>query len=226
VGNVHQTFVESTICEWWALPTLQTMTQAISKSLTFDEFVQRYPEDGRYELVNGEIVRILATRQHDDVADFIADMLKDEVKRYALDYKVSDRIVLATVNASGQVQGRNPDVSVVERSLWRANRSAYTALRDPIQLAVEIISTNWEDDYIDKFDEYQRLGIGEYWIVDYLALGSREYLGNPKQPAIFVFVLNDSGVYVRSCFKGDEPVISSTFPHLTLTMNQILAAEG
>jgi Uma2 family endonuclease len=28
---------------------------------------------------------------------------------------------------------------------------------------------NWDNDYIDKLDEYQRLGILEYWIVDYLA---------------------------------------------------------
>ena len=46
--------------------------------------------------------------------------------------------------------------------------------------------------YIDKLDEYQRLGISEYWIVDYLALGSRNYLGNPKVPTVFVYLLDDS----------------------------------
>jgi Uma2 family endonuclease len=51
------------------------MTPTISEprqKLTFEQFLEQYPEDGRYELVDGEIVRFLATRQHDDVADFIA----------------------------------------------------------------------------------------------------------------------------------------------------------
>lgn len=201
------------------------MIQAI-KPLSFDEFIQVYPEDGRYELVNGAIVRIFATRQHEDVADFIADYLKDEVKRQHLNYKVSDRILLATQTQSGVEMGRNPDVSVVNRDQWRANRSAHTALREPIQLPVEVISTNWKDDYDDKFDEYQRLGIAEYWIVDYLALGSHQHLGNPKEPAVFVHVLGEDRKYTRSRFRGDEPIISPTFTGLSLTINLILETEG
>lgn len=45
--------------------------KAATKPLTFEEFLESRPEDGRYELINGEIVRILATRQHENVADFI-----------------------------------------------------------------------------------------------------------------------------------------------------------
>lgn len=57
-------------------------------------------------------------------------------------------------------------------SLWNSNVLAYAALSEPIQLAVEVVSSNWEDDYVDKLDEYQRLGIPEYWVVDYLAIAS------------------------------------------------------
>lgn len=198
------------------------MTTVAKQKLTFDQFLDQYPEDGRYELVDGEIVRILATRQHEDIADFIADTMKDEVKHHNLNYKVSDRIVLATQTKAGKEQGRNPDVSVVNRDVWRSNRMAYSALDQPIQLAVEVVSTNWEDDYIDKLDEYQRLGITEYWIVDYLAIGSRTYLGNPKTPTIFVYLLDDAGVYESTAFKGDDRILSRTFPELTLTMNRIL----
>jgi Uma2 family endonuclease len=200
------------------------MTTVAKQKLTFNQFLEQYPEDGRYELVNGEIVRILATRQHKDIADFIADGMKEEVKLRQLNYKVSDRIVLATQTQEGKEQGRNPDVSVVDLNVWRSNRLAYSALREPIQLAVEVVSTNWEDDYIDKLDEYQRMGITEYWIVDYLAIGSRTYLGNSKTPTVFVYVLNESGVYQVTAFKGDDRILSHTFPELTLTMNQILNA--
>jgi Uma2 family endonuclease len=200
------------------------MSTATKRKLTFEQFLDQYPEDGRYELVDGDMARILATRQHEDVADLIADAMKTENQLHNLNYKISDRIVLATQAANGNEQGRIPDVSVVNRDQWRSDRMAYTALREPIQLAVEVVSTNWEDDYIDKLDEYQRLGIAEYWIVDYLAIGSRTYLGNPKTPTVFVYLLDENQIYQFTAFRGDDRILSRTFPELALTMNQILTA--
>jgi Uma2 family endonuclease len=194
------------------------------QKLTFEQFLEQYPEDGRYELINGELVRILATRRHENVADFVQDALKDEVKRAGLNYRVSSRLVLATRTKAGMEQGRHPDVSVVDRTVWDSNPYAHTAFKDPIQLVVEVVSTNWEDDYVDKLDEYQRLGIAEYWIVDYLAIGSREYLGNPKEPSVFVYGLNAEGVYERNCFQGEDRIISPTFPDLSLTVAEVLGA--
>lgn len=200
-----------------------TISTQPKQKLTFEQFLQHTGE-GRYELVDGEIAKILATRQHEDVADFIADTLKAEVKRLALNYRVSDRIIIRTLTQNGKEQGRHPDVSVVDKTIWESNRAAYAALLEPPQLAVEVVSTNWEDDYIDKLEEYQRLGIPEYWIVDYLALGSRTYLGNPKEAAVFVFLLDEAGKYQYTRFRDTDRIISNTFPELNLTIAQILEA--
>ncbi|MUL36975.1 hypothetical protein BWI75_11615 [Gloeocapsopsis sp. AAB1 = 1H9] len=60
-------------------------------------------------------------------------------------------------------------------------QSAAIALTEPPPLlVVEIISTNWRDDYLKKLADYEVLGIPEYWIVDYLALGAARYIGTPK----------------------------------------------
>ncbi|MCU0541000.1 MAG: Uma2 family endonuclease [Oscillatoriaceae cyanobacterium Prado104] len=198
------------------------MVATVTQKLTFDRFLVECPEDGRYELVNGEIIQMNATRNHDDVADFTADSFKDEIKRLSLNYVVKTTAVIRTVTKSGIEQGRRPDVSVIDRDVWRSNRTAYSALREPIQLAVEVTSTNWDDDYIDKLDEYQRLGIPEYWIVDYLAIGSRDFLGNPKIPTVFVYLLDAEGNYQISAFKGSDRILSRTFPELTLTAEQII----
>jgi Uma2 family endonuclease len=205
--------------------TIMPLTQS-RPHLTFEQFLDQCPTDGRYELVNGEIVRILATWQHEDVADFIAKRFDQEFDRSGLTLKVSGRITLATQTASGSEQGRFPDVSVVDLDQWRANRRAYNALREPIQLVVEVVSTNWEDDYIDKLDEYCRLGILEYWIVDYLALGIRTYLGTPKQPSALIYRLNEPGLnerrlYEMQRFQGSARILSPTFPDLNLTMDDI-----
>ncbi|MEG4228316.1 Uma2 family endonuclease [Microcoleus sp. N9_B2] len=198
------------------------MVATVTKKLTFDQFLVECPEDGLYELVNGEIVEMNSTRNHDDVANVLLFDFNDEIRRLNLNYVVNNTAVIRTVSKAGVEQGRRPNVSVIARDLWRSNRSAYAALREPIQLAVEVTSTNWDDDYIDKLDEYQRLEIPEYWIVDYLAIGSREFLGNPKVPTIFVHLLDAEGNYQRSAFKGNERIVSRTFPELTLTAEEVM----
>ena len=77
---------------------------------------------------------------------------------------------------------------------------------------------------LDKLDEYQRLGITEYWIVDYLAIASRAYLGNPKVPTVFVFYLDKNTKYRQTQFRGAEQITSPTFPELSLTAEQVLTA--
>jgi Uma2 family endonuclease len=55
----------------------------------------------------------------------------------------------------------------------------------------------------------------------YLALGSRNYLGNPKQPSVLVYVFKEQQ-YEMQRFQGTERILSPTFPMLNLTMNEIL----
>ncbi|NJR21607.1 MAG: Uma2 family endonuclease [Richelia sp. CSU_2_1] len=200
------------------------MIATAKQQLSFNEFIEICPEDGIYELVNGEIVKMPITRNHDDVAEFTDRQLDREVQRLKLNYVVKRGITIKTTTKEGVEQGRVPDVSVIDRTVWRSERKAYSALESPIQLAVEVVSTNWEDDYVDKLDEYERLGIAEYWILDYLAIGKREYLGNHKIPTVFVFSLNAEGKYQCVKFRGDERIVSPTFPELVLTTDRVLSA--
>lgn len=200
------------------------MVQTPVEKLTFEEFLEQYPDGGIYELLNREIIPVEATRAHKNVARFLMLAFNDEIRRLGLEYIADKDIIIKTFTDVGQEQGRNPDVSVVSASQWNSNVLAYGALIEPIQLAVEVTSTNWDDDYVDKLDEYQRLGIIEYWIVDYLAIASRAYLGNPKLPTVFVYQLVE-GQYQVQKFTGNERVISITFSELALTVKQVVAAS-
>ena len=124
-----------------------------------------------------------------------------------------------------QFQGRTPDVSVIDKALWTSNPEAYAALEEPIQLAVEVSSTNWRDDYLYKLAEYEALGISEYWIVDYLAIGATRYIGTPKTPTLSIYTL-ENGEYQLQKFRGGDRIVSKTFPHLTLTAEAIFEAAG
>ena len=203
-----------------------TMTQAIIRPLSFAEFLETCPDDGkRYELVNGRIIELMATRAHDDVADFIYDAFRDEVRHLKLNYKVTRFGSVRTTRDDGLEQGRTPDVSVIDRDRWNADLKAYTALEEPIQLAVEVTSTNWRDDYLYKLAEYETLGIFEYWIVDHLALGAARYIGTPKTPTISVYQLID-GEYQLQQFRAQDRIQSLTFPKLQLTAPAIFDSVG
>lgn len=200
------------------------MTSIALQKLTFVDFLEQHPDDGIYELVNGEIVKVEAIRAHKNVSRYLVKSLDKESERLGLDYIVDKDIVIRTSTSKGEQRGRNPDVSVVSASLWNANVTTYGAVIEPIQLAVEVTSTNWEDDYVDKLEEYENLGIKEYWIVDYLAIASRSYLGNPKLPTVFVYELIE-GKYQVKVFTGTEKIISPTFPELNITVDQVINAS-
>lgn len=205
-----------------ATPKNEQVKTELEPKLTFEQFLRIYPTDGRYELVDGEIVEVANTRHHEDTVAFIYKKFDREIDRLDLNFVVRQNVNIKTPRNNGISQGRVPDISVINRDVWRSNLSDYSALLEPLQLAVEVTSTNWEDDYIDKFEEYERMGILEYWIVDYLAIASRNFLGNPKLETVFVNLLDENGKYQTTKFTGDDKIISQTFPELDLTAAQIL----
>jgi Uma2 family endonuclease len=93
----------------------------------------------------------------------------------------------------------------------------------PPPWVIEVVSTNWRDDYEYKLNEYEALGITEYWVVDYAALGGLRYIGKPKQPTITVYQLTE-GEYQAHRFRGEERLASIVFPASDRTANQIFAA--
>ena len=88
---------------------------------------------------------------------------------------------------------------------------------------IEVVSTNWRDDYGHKFVEYEAMGIAEYWIVDYRALGAVRYIGKPKQPTITIFQLVEDEYQIKRLITGQR-LESSIFPELELTTDAIFAA--
>jgi Uma2 family endonuclease len=140
----------------------------------------------------------------------------------------------AIVRPEGKDSVYFPDLLVVNRAnlgqekLWKKESTLSNGASIP--LVIEIVSTNWRDDYYLKYADYVRvasrreeMGIPEYWIVDYAALGGRNFLGNPKQPTISVCNLVD-GEYQVSKFRENERIVSQVFPDLNLTVTQVFQA--
>ncbi|KOP25049.1 hypothetical protein AMR41_16655 [Hapalosiphon sp. MRB220] len=201
------------------------MTQALPKLVTFEEFVEWKPDTERYELHNGVIIKMpQPVGEHEEVTGFLAFELTRECILLNLPYFIPKT---ALVKPPENESGYSPDVLLLNRPnltnelLWK--KESTVSQPASIPLIIEVVSTNWRDDYHKKYADYEEMGIPEYWIVDYAALGGREFIGEPKQPTILVCSL-DEGEYRIGRFRGDQRIQSPTFPKLNLTADQIFLA--
>ena len=203
------------------------MVQALTKLVTFDEFIAWYPENSEhhYELHNGVIVEMpKGTGQHSDLGGFLFGEFHSEIRQLHLPWSIPKECVL---KGDRTESGYEPDVIVLDRQQvineprWAAE--SIITMGSSVRLAVELVSSNWQTDYLTKLRDYEEMGIFEYWIVDYLGLGGRRYVGNPKQPTLSVYELVD-GEYNLTQFRGHDKIESAAFPELNLTAQQVFEA--
>ena len=203
------------------------MAQALPKLVNFEEFVEWLPENSavRYELHNRNIIEIIQpVGEHQEVTGFLTIAIAVQVNHLGLPYGIPNQ---AIVRPPEKDSGYFPDVLVVNRAnlvnetLWQ--KQSVLSLGGSIPLVIVVVSSNWRDEYYLKYADYEEMGIPEYWIVDYAALGGRNFIGNPKQPTISVCNLVD-GEYQILKFRENDRIVSQTFPDLNLTANQIFQA--
>ncbi|MEH1783515.1 MAG: Uma2 family endonuclease [Nostoc sp.] len=202
------------------------MFQHLVESIKFEEFVEWKPENGRYELHKGVIVEMQPTGEHELVRAFLIRELNFEIRRFNLAYSIPAQALVKSVDKKS---GYIPDVLVlnipnlINEPLWKKSSTVTQAASIP--LVVEVVSTNWRDDYFLKFGEYEEIRISEYWIVDYATLGGKRFIDNPKQPTISVcrFV---EGEYQVTRFRGNDRIQSPTLGELNLTAEQVFKAAS
>ncbi|GJD23978.1 hypothetical protein RIVM261_089340 [Rivularia sp. IAM M-261] len=203
------------------------MTQAVPKLLTFDDFIARYGDDERYELIDGELIDIEPTRPHEEVAAFLLRKVNVLIDQMGVRWFTPARCLIKPLVVS---TGFRPDVVVLDKTnlvnepLWQSE--PIITLGTSVKLVIEVVSTNWQNNYARKVEDYSTLGIPEYWVVDYLGLGGRDYIGNPKQPTISIYLLSASGNQYQKPiqFRGSDRIVSPTFNSLQLTAEEVFAA--
>ena len=195
--------------------------QTTSQLMTFAEFLDWKPENKRYEIHQGIISEVQPQGKHEEIVEFLSTELTIETRRLQLPYRFPKN---ALVKLPKKDTGYLPDILLVNRNafadepLWK--KSSTLIKGTSIILVIEVVSSNWRDDYLTKLRDYEEIGINEYWIVDYLAIGGSRYIGQPKQPTISIYQLIH-GEYQIQQFRNNDKIKSLTFPELILTANQI-----
>jgi Uma2 family endonuclease len=203
-----------------------TIDQPIQQQpLSFDEFLILYGGDNRYELIDGEVFDLEPTGTHEEVAALITTKICVQIDAASLPWFVLQRGLLRPDNIG--MTAFRPDVAVIDRNeltqeMYWSEQSILT-LGSSIKFVAEVVSSNWQNDYSRKVEDYAVLGIPEYWIADYAGLGGTRHIGKPKQPTLSICTLVD-GEYEIQQLRGSQTIVSPTFPDLKLTAEQVLTA--
>jgi len=193
------------------------MTTSPTKNLTFEEYlIYDQGTENRYELVDGKLIMVpLPTADYSDEIDLLIEVFRAEINQQKLLWQAKRDVgvYIGKSALAGRDYSLTSYVCILLSEDWatlKAEKGA-AVLRTVPLMVVEVVSTNREDDYVDKVDEYQGLGIPEYWIVD----------GRDKLVSV---LLLDDGRYHRTEFRGSARIRSQVFPMLALSAEQVLSA--
>jgi Uma2 family endonuclease len=205
--------------------TIATEIPIQQQLLSFGDFLVRYGDSNRYELIDGEVFDLEPTGYHEEVSAFTTTKICAQIDAIGLNWFVLQRGLLRPSNLG--MTAFRPDVMVVDRNelakelLW--NDQSILTLGSSIKFVMEVVSSNWQNDYARKVEDYAILGIPEYWIADYAGLGGTRHIGKPKQPTLSICTLV-KGEYEIQQIRGNQPITSPTFPNFKLTAEQVLKA--
>lgn len=199
------------------------MTYTSTKPLTVDEFIAQYSHEPCYELADGELIDMEPTGPHETVGGKLTIQIGMAILQARLPWFIPRTCLIQPF--TDVATARRPDIVVLDETmlasepLWQ--REPVITLGRSIKLVVEVVSTNWETDYARKVEEYAFLGIPEYWIVDFRALGGIAFIGKPKQPTFTICQL-DGDEYRQQQYRLGQAISSPLFPDLQLRLDDIL----
>jgi len=128
--------------------------------MTYEEFLEWADEDTWAEWVDGEVIMLTpASTRHQQVAGFLNHVMQIYVEYGDLG------IVISAPFQMKLERGREPDLLFVARE--HLDRLKENHLDGPADIAVEIVSPESTGrDWREKFYEYERGGVREYWLID------------------------------------------------------------
>jgi Uma2 family endonuclease len=131
--------------------------------ITEEEFVDWYDEDVKAEFIDGEVLlHSPVSIDHDNVGTFLTTLLNLLINKNNLG-KLCGSSRIQTLLRPGL--RREPDLMFIAKdrlSIMRKNH-----IEGAPDLAVEIVSPDsLTRDWREKYYEYERAGVKEYWVID------------------------------------------------------------
>ncbi|MBE9069853.1 Uma2 family endonuclease [Leptolyngbya cf. ectocarpi LEGE 11479] len=191
------------------------MVQLKPRFQTFEDYLAYDDNSDRlYELFNGELVEVPPESGFNvEIATLLLIQLAAKVghrrvRGHGLELEVR-----------GEPKNRYPDLTIIrsEHIEQLKQRNTIRLSMAPPVLVVEVVSPGAlqrDRDYIAKRNQYEDIGILEYWIV------------NPQEQTILVLEWADGGYGEGTTLRGDDRLSSSNLGTLLLTVEQLFSLDS
>lgn len=145
--------------------------------MTEEEFLEFCDEDTKAEYIDGEVmVHSPGSFRHEDIASFLLSLLRFYIDQHQLGFVPGSNFQIRLRPGLRRV----PDVIFISKN--NKQHIANTEFAGSPDLAVEIVSPDSvERDWREKYLEYERFGIKEYWVID------------PNTEQMKMYCLNEEG---------------------------------
>lgn len=183
------------------------MTVASEKKIWTDEEFMALPEDGRYELVNGELVNMgNSGMEHGWIASILNGAMFGFVQSRKLGV-ICDSSTAFTMKSGNK---RSPDLSFIAKErLQGVKRLPRGYFQGSPDLAVEILSpTNTVEEIHDKIVEYFENGTRLVWVI------------HPDEQYVLVYHSSSPDGFLRI---GDRLDGEDVVPEFTLLVGELFA---
>lgn len=164
---------------------------------SYEQFLRESPAGSHLEWVDGKVVEMTPVSDaHAELAEFLSGILSMLVRSGRLGRLFQEPFQMKTGPDS---PGRSPDLMFV--SAANLQRIRDTFLDGPSDLAIEIISPGSQTvDRGEKFYEYEKGGVKEYWILD------------PHRKRAEFYHLDSDGLYAPMPVTADGDFTSRELP--------------
>ena len=148
---------------WLAEVLAQARPPQPQRRMSYQAFLKWADEDTLAEWVNGEVImHSPASLPHQNIVGFLYEVLRSYTFFHHLGTVIHAPFQMKMEN------GREPDILFIARDHQARLKNTY--LDGPADLVVEVISPESAGrDRGEKFYEYERGGVPEYWLIDPLS---------------------------------------------------------
>jgi Uma2 family endonuclease len=188
--------------------------KATGLRMSYQDFLERYDDGSHIEWVDGEVIEMPPIgEEHDRLDTFLLRLLGEYLEHHPLGELRHDPFNMKT---GADLPGRSPDILFVTRKNLKRLKKTY--LNGPADLAVEIISPGTRAiDRGDKYFEYERGGVSEYWLIDPHRTHA-EFYQRDRRGRYQLIPPDPKGVYQSRAIKGlwlKVPWLWHPFPTLS-----------